>query len=287
MKRSLTFPILTLTIIAVILILTIPIVTNLLDTNMKENTTTLTSNTTPNSTIIDIELYINKEKGEKTFDLGNITIPADYIIARPSIINREGNFNITLSGELTLNSSSHTYRIPMPCILNIGEQCYRILILIPGYDIPLNIKKDTYHTTLTLTWTAKGTGKLHIRLTLQYSDNPNKTSINIIGIKPKNTDGWITTPNSTKTYAMLINTTSQTSTLAWIWIFDPNNLNSGKLTLKITDKNSGYTLAETHINAFRDNTYWSVLVEIKTPPEGKYRITCILENNIMMAIDIP
>ncbi|MCC6022654.1 MAG: hypothetical protein LM560_06040 [Desulfurococcaceae archaeon] len=124
----------------------------------------------PNMTkVVDIKVDINEYEGEKTFYLGSIKIPSGNIQVRSKLINYEGNFTILLNGELTLKSNNITYRILMPCLLSIGESCYRIMMLIPGYDLPLKIDEGVYEATLELRWLASGYGVFNLKLYLEWS----------------------------------------------------------------------------------------------------------------------
>jgi hypothetical protein len=124
----------------------------------------------PNMTkVIDIKVDINEYEGEKTFYLGSLKIPSGNIQVRAKLINYEGNFTILLNGELTLKSNNITYRILMPCLLSIGESCYRIMMLIPGYDLPLKIDEGVYEATLELRWLASGYGVFNLKLYLEWS----------------------------------------------------------------------------------------------------------------------
>lgn len=243
-------------------------------------------NVPPTGAVMDIELNVDEKEGERVINLGVFNIPAGSIIVRPNLTRREGSFAIVLGGELTLKSDKHVYRILMPCLMSVGKPCYRIMMLIPGYDTPLNVEEGVYNATLTLRWTAEGSGKFRLKLTLEYGGNAPEPSIEVIGVKPEATDDWTVTPNSTRTYSMLVKTFSQTSTLAWIWIFDPNNLSAGRLTLKLIDSDSGDVVAEESVRAFRDGFYWSVLVEVRTPGEGNYEIACFLEGGAVLSARI-
>jgi len=124
----------------------------------------------PNITkVIDIKVDINEREGVKTINLGSINIPTGNIQVKSKLVSYEGNFTLLLSGELILKSDNVTYRILMPCLLNIGESCYRILMLIPGYDSPLKIDEGEYEVTLILKWLASGYGVFNLKLYLEWS----------------------------------------------------------------------------------------------------------------------
>ena len=124
----------------------------------------------PNITkVIDIKVDINEREGVRTINLGSIYIPTGNIQVKSKLVSYEGNFTLLLSGELILKSDNVTYRILMPCLLNIGESCYRILMLIPGYDSPLKIAEGEYEVTLILKWLASGYGVFNLKLYLEWS----------------------------------------------------------------------------------------------------------------------
>jgi len=119
--------------------------------------------------VVDIKLDINEREGIKTIDLGSIKIPSGNIQVRSKLVSYEGNFSILLNGELILKSDNMTYRILMPCLLSIEESCYRVMMLIPGYDSPLKIDEGLYEVVLTLRWLANGYGIFNLKLYLEWS----------------------------------------------------------------------------------------------------------------------
>lgn len=257
------------------------IVRNVLEVNIEG-----TVNVPPNYMVVDAELNIDRKEGEKTISLGNLNIPAGNLLVKPNLTEREGDFNLALSGVLVLESSERTYRIPMPCLVSAGGTCYRILMMIPGYDAPLSVEEGVYNATLTLRWTAEGAGKFRFKLILQYSEEPAEAYIEVIGVRPETADGWTIASNSTRTYSMLVKKDSPTSASAWVWVFDPHNVSTGKLAFKVVDKYSGRTATEELVNAFRDGFYWSVVVEVRTPAGGNYRLACLLEDGIILSADL-
>lgn len=76
------------------------------------------------------------------------------------------NLSLIISGEMILKSGEKQYAIQMPCLYSIGE-CYRILILIPGYDAPMDIEPGEYSVSLRINWTAQGDGEARVSLELQ------------------------------------------------------------------------------------------------------------------------
>ncbi|MCS7111406.1 MAG: hypothetical protein N3D82_05030 [Ignisphaera sp.] len=249
----------------------------------------------PSTTVVDVKLDIYSREGEEVITLGTINIPTrGSVIARSKLVNYEGNITLVISGELQLDSHSRQYRIVMPCLASIGEPCYRIAVIIPGYDEPLDIEEGAYNATLVLRWIASGLGKFHLKLYLGYSEAPTNLTVDseerpyvkVVGIKPESADGWTAAHNSTKSYSMLISNTSSTTVMVWIWIYDPNSINENSVTFKLVDHLTGNVIVERIIEMFRDGIYWSVLLEVEIPSEGMYRLACLFRDTLMSSVII-
>ncbi|MEM1983532.1 MAG: hypothetical protein QXZ63_07750 [Sulfolobales archaeon] len=236
----------------------------------------------PNIKVVDVEFSIDDGVGEKLIDLGNIHIPAGNVIIRSKLVSYEGNFTLILSGELMLESNTSSYRVLMPCLANIGDNCYRIMMLIPGYDAPLPVSEGDYNAALTIRWSAEGVGRFHLKLVLEFSETTGNVSISVIGIKPGSIDGWVVAHNSTRSYSMLVNPVSDTSALVWVWIFDPSNVSSNLLTFEVIEDSTGREIFEEVVEMFRDGVYWSVLVEVDVPI-GRYVIKSSFGDVVMSA----
>lgn len=251
-----------------------------------------TVNVKSNVTVIDVDIDIDDRRGEKIVNLGNVYISRGNTIVKADLVSYEGNFTLLLSGELQLDSTTNSYRIAMPCLVAIGEPCYRILMVIPGYDVPLTTEEGVYNATFIMRWYAGGTGRFHLRLLLEHSEALNDSSvldvetlpcIRVIGIKPEHTDGWIVAQNSTRSYSMLVGRVSPTVAWVWIWIFDISNTSRRVVTLSVIDELSRGVVVERTIDMFRDGMYWSVLLEVKILTGGGYKLVCTFENVVMSA----
>ncbi|MCX8209207.1 MAG: hypothetical protein N3G79_06170 [Sulfolobales archaeon] len=117
--------------------------------------------------VVEIKIAINRESGSEEVHLGEIKIPRGEVVARVKLVSREGEFSTVISGLLVLRSGNRSYEIPMPCAISIGEPCYRIMVLIPGYDTPMPVEEDTYEAILKLEWVARGSGRFDARLYLE------------------------------------------------------------------------------------------------------------------------
>lgn len=167
MKKILIIIVL-LTILSIAIVLASSYLTYLLDINIK-GFVNVDENTIIKS---DIVLYIDREEGSKIYELGTINIPRNMSIQiKRELVNYEEQIKLILGGVLELKSEKENYKITMPCLVNINEQCYRIAAIIPGYDVPLNIASGKYNVSLILTWKASGRGSFYLKLIGVYSDN--------------------------------------------------------------------------------------------------------------------
>lgn len=113
-----------------------------------------------------IDLAIREPEGTLTRPLGSLSLPATCLVVKTEHAGYSGNLTLIISGKLVIMSPNSTYAISMPCMLAIGEPCYRVMALIPGYDVPLCVEPGDYSLELTLTWRASGRGSFTARLAL-------------------------------------------------------------------------------------------------------------------------
>ncbi|MEM1748758.1 MAG: hypothetical protein QXT83_03990 [Sulfolobales archaeon] len=164
-RRSSMYIILAVLTVASALIPTALYVRNLLEVNLNG-----VVSVGPSIRVVDVELNVSSRMGEKLVSLGRIYIPTGNVIVRSKLVGYEGNFTLILNGELFLESSNYSHRILMPCLVSIGDYCYRIMMLIPGYDVPLNISEGFYNSTLFIRWSAEGVGRFHLKLLLEFTE---------------------------------------------------------------------------------------------------------------------
>lgn len=120
----------------------------------------------PKTKVVDVRLTIDREEGSESFDLGEVAVAGGGLVARVVLQSYEGDFAVVVSGVLTL-SGKQNYAIPMPCAIAVGEQCYRVMVLIPGYDTPMPVEEGIYRVTLNLSWRARGSGRFYAKLYLE------------------------------------------------------------------------------------------------------------------------
>ncbi|MEM2203831.1 MAG: hypothetical protein QXI22_05685 [Sulfolobales archaeon] len=126
-----------------------------------------------NPSMVNIDLgVISEGQGSKSFDnvAKLIVRNSSKIMAKASPTHGYSpsgdNISLIINGEITLSGSNKKYIIQMPCLYSIGG-CYRILVLIPGYDAPMDIDPGEYTVNLKISWTAQGSGKVDVNLSIQ------------------------------------------------------------------------------------------------------------------------
>ena len=87
------------------------------------------------------------------------------IIARSMVdtISKSGTIEIIGGAKLILKGNNKTYVIAMPCAISTGE-CFRPMVIIPGYDVPMKIETGEYIINLTLSWQLKGSGETAVKI---------------------------------------------------------------------------------------------------------------------------
>jgi len=112
-----------------------------------------------------VPLSFTAGEGEVTLDLGTLRCDAPCWVRFKPRISASARGNITVSGVLVLRGTPRVrapeagggeleYRVSMPCLLSVGEPCFRVMVLIPGYDAPMRIEAGEYRVELTLHWRA-------------------------------------------------------------------------------------------------------------------------------------
>ncbi|MEM2217994.1 MAG: hypothetical protein QW731_06410, partial [Thermofilaceae archaeon] len=102
------------------------------------------------------KVLLKAGKGSSTVALGTLKVKSRCALQfKPTLVPQvfDEDVNLTVSGVLLLSGASE-YRVTMPCLLSLGEPCFRVLMLIPGYDAPMDIEPGEYNVTLELSWTS-------------------------------------------------------------------------------------------------------------------------------------
>ncbi len=127
----------------------------------------------PSTINIDLGL-VGESEGSKIFDnIAKLVVKnTSRIMVKVSgtpgsmVPDNISNLSLIISGEMILKRGEKQYTIQMPCLYSIGG-CYRILVLIPGYDAPMDIEPGEYSVSLRISWTAQGKGEARVSLELQ------------------------------------------------------------------------------------------------------------------------
>jgi len=236
--------------------------------------------------VVNVNLRINSSEGSTS--LKNVTW---FYVPSPSKIKFKvetaevsGNFNLSLSGTALIKAPSRSYRIPMPCIFTLNATCFRIMSLIPGWDVPMSIEPGNYSLSFNFNWKgASGSGLLKLKVELvnmgSVQCNP---LVRVIGTKPSSTKGWTVSNGSTRSYSMLISKPFVMKTEGccyfdvWIWFFRSNLSN-----ITLTVRSSGETVIHTVLPLQPVGVYRETLVQVRLQSPGTYLIEASA-NNILM-----
>ncbi len=106
---------------------------------------------------------IARRSGTLVFELGDLVLKSRHSIRVEYENSAAGYYKLVASGWLRIGP----FEIPIPCLIAVGEPCYRVQVLIPGLDEELDVEPGVYGSTLSLSWDlAEGTGshKLDVRI---------------------------------------------------------------------------------------------------------------------------
>ena len=114
-----------------------------------------------------LKLSIDSEKGESVFEsIGSVNVGGQGSLRlRVEVVSVEGLNRIVLNGKAILESTETKYEIFMPCIYSLNTSCYRVMMVIPGWDQPLRIQPGEYSLTIELAWSnAGGKGAVTVKV---------------------------------------------------------------------------------------------------------------------------
>ena len=96
--------------------------------------------------VIEVSLSISNSSGEVVEEgVGDLKAEKEAeVIFKPVTEEVSGDLALSLSGEVALTSSTRNYTIPMPCLMTVNTTCYRVMMVIPGYDAPLKVLPGEY-----------------------------------------------------------------------------------------------------------------------------------------------
>ncbi|MGC9012138.1 hypothetical protein [Thermogladius sp.] len=106
---------------------------------------------------------ITRRSGALVFELGDLVLKSRHSIRVEYENSAAGYYKLVASGWLRIGP----FEIPIPCLIAVGEPCYRVQVLIPGLDEELDVEPGVYGSTLSVSWDlAEGSGyhKLYVRI---------------------------------------------------------------------------------------------------------------------------
>lgn len=106
--------------------------------------------------LVQEKVVLKAGRGSSAVALGTLKVNSRCALQfKPILVPQifDEDVNLTVSGVLLLSGVSE-YRVVMPCLLSLGELCFRVLMLIPGYDAPMDVEPGEYNVTLELSWTS-------------------------------------------------------------------------------------------------------------------------------------
>ena len=228
--------------------------------------------------LIDAVLNISSDRGTKVLrnvavvDIENETSILFRILDREVV----GNVKLCLGGKAILESGSRRYVISMPCLLVKGMPCYRVQMVIPGYDAPLRVEPGRYNVSLVLSWRAVGRGSFRFTLAIEKVGSEVRAEIIPVGTKPLgSTSSWVVAKGSTRSYALLVDKTVVKAgrdgygrVRAWVWMFSSSG--SGKRVFKIVLLGEeGRKVARLELSVEKHGVYYQVLLLVLVKP-GRY-----------------
>ncbi|PUA33655.1 MAG: hypothetical protein B7O98_04385 [Zestosphaera tikiterensis] len=225
--------------------------------------------------VIELKLDVRNSSGSVTYsNVSSLYLDRDVnVMFKLLSAEVNGDVKITLSGQVTLVSDDGIkYVVPMPCLF-ANNGCFRVLMLIPGYDTPMSLPRGKYSISLTLTWYgASGEGIIKLRVGLVEET----VEVVKIGSRPENTTGWVTVEGSTKSYAVLVDPKAVKvggclyATHVWVWIFTPSNTTDVKnVKVVVEDLYSGKQLYNADVDLDKSGIYREALMKVILP-QGKY-----------------
>ena len=224
---------------------------------------------------------------------GNLTIDnamkldlerATSVRINVKVLKVEGLQNFSLSGKALLVSRGHEYTIPMPCMASEGVSCFRILSLIPGWDIPLQVAPGEYKVKLQISWSkASGIGDVELHVEIERGASGCMPSLMVVGAEPKGTKGWLIANGSTRTYSMLISkpfvTENECLYRIWIWYF----MGKANNTLLIIEDSKGNQVIKVSVPLHSKGIYREALLQVELCKGVTYTVYIPKEDGGMSA----
>lgn|GEM_PF-4324619 len=129
----------------------------------------------PKEIVLEINVPPDIKQGyDKYANVGELIVNKDYAWI---LVKAEGE----VLGDLKIAVNPVIYigdtRIPMPCAFFNTKTCVRVMVLIPGYDVPLKIAKGKYPVSVEVNWIKEaGSETLKLKFKVVESEKPSPST---------------------------------------------------------------------------------------------------------------
>jgi len=123
----------------------------------------------PEEIVLEISIPTEASKGSSNYtNVGELIVNKDHAWI---LVKVEGK----ISGDLKVAANPVVYigdkKIPMPCAFFNTKTCVRVMMLIPGYDVPLEITRGRYPVSIKVNWVKEaGAGTLRLKFKIVESE---------------------------------------------------------------------------------------------------------------------
>ena len=248
-----------------------------------------------NPSTINIELNIESESGKQVYkNIATIEVheKEGLILFKPIERRAKGNISLILSGEVILESKEKIYTIKMPCLMSVNSPCFRVLTIIPGYDVPLKLNQGEYNVTIKLSW-SKALGEGEIQLKIIIVTGEGKAYLIPVGQRPtEETRSWVMANGSTKCFALLVDNVKVKAVnngcgeiKAWAWMFSPTGCKNNIFVFKLIDAKNGDIVAKLELPIEKSGLYYQVLLLVKAKI-GEYVLEVTYPTKVKLSIKL-
>jgi len=227
-----------------------------------------------------VKISINTSLGHREVTSRSIIeVPhTSCIVFRPILVDYYNVDRIVVEGYAILKSlsSNVSYRVYMPCAVIVNTSCFRVQIIIPGYDYPLRIRRGVYEVTYHLSWTANGEGKVTVIMTYLLYTCSSKATIDVLaGKSPSNFERWHVANGSTRMYFLAISNLTVYDSYGVFnvcaWQFTPEVSRSLSRYVIYLYDNQGALTAYAVVPVEKVGFYYQVCLRVKVRT-GTYRL---------------
>ncbi|MHB9302130.1 hypothetical protein [Thermofilum pendens] len=111
--------------------------------------------------------------GELEVSLGTLVVGApSKVVFRPTLESVAPPYaNLSVGGVVELRGT-RSYSVAAPCFYVRGEQCYRVMVIIPGYDAPMDVEPGRYEVSMRLGWKSSADVDAVLVLGVEYRGLP-------------------------------------------------------------------------------------------------------------------